>query len=365
MGGTPTNTSKPTAWKIATSTKDSWQMLLDACINAKKSIYFEQFLFEPDDIGKQFIEIFIQKAREGVTVKLILDSAYSWGLGQSSYVNKMLEAGVKLKFFNWLFPFSKHNKKLFYFRNHRRLIIIDRETMYTGGVCINKRMENWRETHMRIEGPVVDQALAVFDQTWKRVYRKRTLQLGVQYKSGIGGFSYITQSPLPAGHHLYNRLIDAVRNAKREIYLTTPYFLPDSRLQRVLILAKKRGVDVRILLPKDSNTVLADLGSHTYYHRLLSKGIRIFQYENMIHAKTGIIDNDWAMLGTLNLDNISLKYNFESAIISTEPLFVDELREIFLNDLKNCREVTLEEWNNRSLWQQLLELCVWPIRKFL
>jgi cardiolipin synthase len=324
----------PTVWSFTTSTKEAWQTILKTCEQAKESIYIEQFLFTPDQVGQQFIELFIKKAKEGVHVKLIVDSVGSFGLGRSLYLDAMQEAGVKIKFFNWMLPFSKNSRTLWYFRNHRRLVIVDRTVMITGGTCIGKRMEDWRETQIKIEGPVVQQAVKVFDQTWKKVYKKHTHSLGTQYKSGIDGFSYITQAPLLHERHIYYRLIDAIRQAQKCVYLTSPYFLPDHRLQRVLVLAAKRGVDVRVLIPATGDHKIVQTGSESYFEYLLNKGVKIFRYTpTMIHAKTTLVDDDWAMVGTMNLDNVSLRYNFESAVITTNPLCVDELREHFINDL--------------------------------
>ena len=356
----------PTTWKITTTTEEAWQQLLKTISEARESIYIEQFLFFPDAIGQQFIELLVKKAKEGVHVKLIVDSVGSFPLGRSEYLDVMHQAGVKVKFFNWMLPFSKNSKKLLYFRNHRRLTIVDRQIMITGGTCISKNMEHWRDTQIRLEGPVVQQAVHVFDRTWKKVYKKHTLNLGTQYKSGIDSFSYITQAPFLAEKHLYHRLIDAIRQARKHIYLTTPYFLPDNKLQRVLILAVKRGVDVRVLIPEKSNHPIVDIGSHSYFEYLLNKGLRIVRYKpSMIHAKTVTIDDEWAMVGTLNLDNVSLKYNFESAVITTNRLCAAELREIFVKDLRSSSEVRLHDWKNRSNIQKFKEGLVWPIRKFL
>lgn len=356
---------RPTAWKLTSTTEDAWRMMLKTIESAKESIYMEQFLFEPDSAGQEFLKLFIKKAQEGVTVKLIFDSMYSLGLSQSLYLDALQEAGVKVKFFNWLLPFSKHNKKVLYFRNHRRLIVVDREIMITGGTCISNTMKEWRETCIRVEGPVADQAAFVFDKTWKHVYQRRSLKLGDQYKTGLDGFSYITHAPYIGERHVYHRLIDAIRSARKYIYITTPYFLPDRRLERVLILAKKRGVDVRILIPKNSNHRLVNYASHTYFYKILSKNIPIYRHNIMVHAKTTCIDDEWGMVGTMNLDNISLRYNFESALIITEPLCVTELREQFIKDLKESDELTLKDWENRSLFQKLKEILIWPIRKLL
>lgn len=354
-----------TRWHITTTTQEAWQAMRKMCESAQESIYMEQFLFEPDQYGKEFLDIFIKKAQEGVTVKLMFDSMYSRGLGQSLYIDALHDAGVKVKFFNWMLPFSKYNKKLLYFRNHRRLLIVDRKTMFTGGVCIHKKMVDWRETCIKITGSVVDQASSVFDRSWKKVYKKHSLRLGTQYKTGLDGFSYITQAPLIGERYVYRRFIDAIRQADKKINITTPYFLPDRRLERVLLLAVKRGVEVNILIPKVSNHPLVDTGSHTFFHKLLSKGIHIYRYEKMIHAKTAVIDDEWSMIGTMNLDNISLRYNFESAIISTNKICAQELDQIFIKDLKNADKLTLFHWENRSSISKFKELLVWPIRKFL
>lgn len=356
----------PTVWSFTTSTQEAWQSIMKTCEDAQESIYIEQFLFTPDQIGQQFIELFIKKAKAGVHVKIIVDSVGSFGLGRSMYLDAMEEAGVKVKFFNWMLPFSKNSRTLWYFRNHRRLFIIDRSIMITGGTCIGKRMEDWRETQIKIEGPVVQQAVKVFDQTWKKVYKKHTRSLGTQYKSGIDGFSYITHAPLLGERHVYHRLIDAIRQSKKYVYLTSPYFLPDHRLQRVLVLAVRRGVDVRILMPAVGDHKIVDLGADTYFEFLLSKGVKIFRYmPTMIHAKTAVVDNDWAMVGTMNLDNVSLRYNFESAVVITNPFCVDELKGHFMQDLKVSKEMDLEEWKTRPLFRKFKELLVWPIRKFL
>ncbi|MCF7865453.1 MAG: hypothetical protein K9M11_03035 [Candidatus Pacebacteria bacterium] len=359
-------TDEHTLWSFTTSTQEAWHVILKTCEQATESLYVEQFLFTPDQIGQQFIELFIKKAKEGVHVKLIVDSAGSFALGRSLYLDAMEEAGVKVKFFNWMLPFSKNSKTLWYFRNHRRLIIADRTTMITGGTCIGKRMEDWRDTQIKIEGPVVQQAVKVFDQTWKKVYKKHTQSLGTQYKSGIDGFSYITHAPLLGERHVYHRLIDAIRQAKKCVYLTTPYFAPDHRLQRVLVLATRRGVDVKIIIPAVGDHKIVELASNTYFEFLLSKGIQIFRYKpSMIHAKTAVIDDDWATVGTMNLDSVSLRYNFESAVVITNPLCVDELKDHFVQDLKVSEEIDLQEWKARPQFQKFKEMLVWPIRKFL
>jgi cardiolipin synthase len=354
-----------TTWKIYTETSAIVEAITKACEEAKTSIYIEQFLFTPDSSNQKLLEILIQKAKNGVFVRCIFDSLGSRHLVQSQYVDELIKAGVKIKFFNWILPFSKHNKSIWYFRNHRRLIIIDKKIMFTGGVCFGKRMETWRDTHVKIEGAVVEQGLKTFESTWKKVYKQHTVELGHQTKTGLDGFSYITQAPLPTKRYLYHQCIDAIKQAKTEILLTTPYFLPDNKLVHALLRAKKRGVTVQILIPQKSDHPLVDLASTTYFHHLLEKGIEIYRYPDMIHAKTAVIDSDWSMVGTLNLDNISLRYNFECALVSISSIFTKELKDIFLDDIQKATKLEIEVWNKRPLTKKILEILVWPIRKFL
>ncbi len=354
----------PTTWKFYTTTHHAWEAMLSSILKAEKTIDFEQFNIAPDNIGRQFIEALIQRAQAGVKVRLLVDAMGSVGLGQSMYLEAMERAGIEVHFFNWIFPFSRGNKRTWYFRDHRRTLIIDKKIFFTGGVCIGDPMKYWRETTIEMTGDIITQAQAPFERMWRQAHKK-TLRMGDRAKINLEGFSFLTQAPLPRQRYLYRRLIEAIRQSQRYVYLTTPYFLPDNRLLRVLILARKRGVNVRILIPNNSDHPVVDRGSHTYFHKVLSSGIRIHRYRDMIHTKTAVIDGDWAMVGTLNLDNISLRYNFESGIVALNHHFATEIGGHFTNDLQHADELTLEMWQRRSYFSQFLEILVWPIRKFL
>ncbi len=352
-------------WQLYTTNKAVLESLYKDIENAQESIYLETFILNHDSVGEPFLELLCKKAQEGVHVRVLVDSMGSLGLGSSVYLQKFKEAGVHIRFFNWLLPFSKHNKKLWYFRNHRRIAIIDKSTLYTGGFCFGKRMESWRDTSIRIQGAVVEQARVVADKTWKKVYKKRYVNLGREWRTNVDGFSFVTQAPLIGERYLYHQFIDAIRQAKKYIYITTPYFIPDHRLYRVLKIAKKRGVDVRILLPKRGDHRIVDHAAHTYFHSFLSKNVEIVQYPEMIHAKTAVIDDEWAMIGTLNMDNVSLRYNFECAVVTSNTDCVKELKSIYLKDLGISHTISLTEWENRPLLERLKDWIVWPIRKLL
>jgi cardiolipin synthase len=344
-------------------TKDIWTVMLDAIRNAKKTIWFEQYLIGGDDVAIPFHELLCQKAQEGVEVKCIFDALGSFYLGRSPYLEKLTRAGVGVQFFNWLRPFAHHNQKFLYFRNHRRLLIIDGETAFTGGVCIGNRMALWQETAVEATGPVVEQMKEVFLQDWYQAQKIKRRKK--RLPSGGEGFYFFTSTPLPRQRMLYHRLINAIRQAKLYIYLNTPYFLPDFRLGHALTEAAKRGVDVRVLVPFKTDQSWVDRGSHTYYDHLLLHGVKIYRAPFMVHDKTAVIDDVWATVGSLNLDNVSLRYNLEANLVSTDSRFALEIKANFLHDLEKTKELTLSEWRKRSYLEQWWELLVWPIRKLL
>ena len=187
------------------------------------------------------------------------------------------------------------------------------------------------------------------------------------------GFNYITNSPRPRQRFLYYRLIEAIQTAEKSIYITTPYFAPTHKLLRVLRLAGLRGVDVRILLPQKSDHPIVDLCGRSYFSTLLRTGIKVFLYngENesgqgrMIHNKTVAIDGTWATIGTLNMDTISLLYNYEGNIVSTNQDFIQEVVWHFEKDISESTQVDQATWNKRFFIKKVLEMGSRIMRKFL
>jgi cardiolipin synthase A/B len=343
--------------------EEIWKEMLEECQKAEKTIYFEQYLLYPDQRGLEFLNLLSQKAKEGLDVRCIFDALGSFTLGRSKYVEEMHNAGVKILFFNWLRPFSPHNQKFLYFRNHRRLLIIDDRTAFTGGICVGEDKKGWIDTQAQVEGPVVSNMKEVFMMDWFRATRRKFRRKRIPIIEG--DFMYVTSTPLPRRRYLYYQFIEAINQAKYSINLITPYFLPDHKLTRSLIKAARRGVSVRLLIPLNSNHPIVNIGSQTYFEYFLMNGIEIYRHPEMLHSKTAAIDDSWATVGSLNLDNISLRYNLEANLISKDTFFTSELNNIFWKELANSKKLALEEWRKRPFLDQVLEILVWPIRKLL
>ncbi len=369
---TPSNAGKlPISDKISLmklyrETEEIWGVLLSAFEKAEKTILFEQYLMENDSISERFVNVLTQKAKSGVEVRCLFDAVGSFFLANSPLATRLTESGVKLEFFNWLSPFapSSNHRSFWYFRNHRRNIIIDYKIAFTGSICVGEEMKDWIETEIEIDNPItISRMVRVFNADWQ-LARKDIRRRSKKIPIGSDGLNFITNSPIPSRHFLYKELIKAIQRADHFAYLTTPYFIPDNRLIKSLRAAVRRGVDVRLIIPLETNHYLVDRGSHTYFEECLKVGIKIYRHGKFIHSKTAVIDG-WATVGSMNLDMISLWYNFEGNICGDNQELVSLLKKGFLEDMNHSIELTLDEWLKRPLKKKLLEALIWPFRKLL
>ncbi len=358
--------ARETSWKFYTSSAEAWDAMLRDLHDAKETIDLEQYIFVGDVVGNKFLEVCKRKAREGVHVRIFCDEIGSFGLSRSDEIESLKEAGVKIRFFNPIMPWNAGAESLWYFRDHRKLLVIDRKIGFTGGACLAEEMRNWRESHVRIEGHVVKEMSHAFNTMWNKEYKKPFFYFQKKKKNVVEPFSYITNSPLPRKRFMYHELVRILKSAKHYIYLTTPYFLPDHRITRLLkAAARRKKVEVRLLVPEHPNHLLVDIGARTFFDEMLRSGVKIFLYKSMIHGKTGVVDGNWSTIGSLNLDNVSLRYNFEANLVSTDTNFAFELEKQFMTDLGSAKELTLSEWRARPFIQKVVEALVWPIRKLL
>ena len=333
------------------------------------------FIFEDDEVGKRFSDLLIRKSAEGVQVNLIYDSFGSMNT-PVAFFQRLRDAGVLVLEFNPVNPVKVLEGKdwSLIHRDHRKILVVDGATAFTGGVNISdvysgssvgrshgggKKDEPWRDTHVRIEGPAAARLQSLFMKTWER--QKGPTLPGRSY------FPYVKQ----AGNTLVrvvdnlpgemNRLIfmmymSAITHAESSIYLTTPYFVPDSQLLKALADAAARGVDVKILLPGFTDSALVYYASRHYHTRLLKAGVKLYERRGgMLHAKTAVIDNVWSTVGSSNLDTLSFLTNDEANAVILGRDFADAMQAMFERDLKESDQITLEEWEKRPLDNHLKE----------
>ncbi len=352
-------------FKFYTWTRDTWEAMLQALRGAQTSIDIEHYIFLPDELGERFLEVIRERARAGVKVRLHLDTVGSYGMYNSQIPDELRQLGVEIKFFNVVSPWRIHNFTSWFFRDHNKIFLIDKKVAFLGGTGLQHNMATWRDTNAAIRGGVVEEVAATFEEMWnmrekhffKRIMKVRARTLKKYFISNIPYFKK---------RFLYYAFIKAIRNARGRVWLTTPYFVPDYKFMKELRRAAKRGVDVKIIVPKVLDVYLVGTAANSFVQGLLIHGVKIYKYEKAIlHAKTAVVDGGWATFGSFNLDSISFDYNFEGNVVMGEGEITEELARHFEEDLKDSREIKLEEWKRRPFINKLEEFLIIPIRGFL
>ena len=336
-------------------------MLADIAL-AQSAIRLESYLFADDEIGSQFIDALGRVSHSGIAAMLRLDAVGSWGGLRRSSVASLVHDGVMLR---WSRAWSWRHPWVLLGRNHRKLLIVDDRVAYLGGFNIHRDSSRrvvgegrWRDTHVRIAGPLVQDAIAVFD---------RYMRLGRLWEPRTTRGSYLLPNRTAhCRHRLRCAFTDRFRSARERVWLTTPYFVPDRHSQRRLCEAAQRGVDVRLLVPGKNDVAIAQWASRAAYSHLLAAGVRIFEYQpRVLHAKTALVDRDWGTVGTANFDYRSFFVNDELNLFSDDALFNAELAAQFERDLSVSREVTAEPWRHRRWRAPIAEAIGWWARRWL
>jgi len=345
---------------------ETFTAMLSLCTAAQKSIELEQYIFSNDEIGKKFVEVLRERAWAGVKIRILCDTVGSWSLYTSDLPKLMEKDGIEIRFVNPVGPWRMNSFFSWFFRDHRKILIIDKKIGITGGTGIRDDMHTWRDTNVEVHGTIVHEMSVAFEEMWERTANKDLVSRIQRARQYTRGFQFITSAPYLKKRFLYYSVMDALRNTKKYAFITTPYFIPDRRLVRILKLAVKRGIDVRVLVPSKGVEPFVDRASRSHYEPLLKAGVRIFEYHScFLHAKSIVIDDEWSSVGSFNLDSLSFIYNYEANIVSTDEAFIHSLKGHFLTDLNSTNEIHYKEWVSRPRIQKLRELAVMPIRGFL
>ena len=349
--------------------RETWQNMLAEIKSARFSIDLEQYIFSNDNTSRQFIEVLIGRAKTGVKIRMLCDTVGSWYFYNSPIMRNAVEAGIEIRFFNIVSPWQIGSISNWFFRDHRKILVVDDLVGFTGGIGILDEMENWRDTNVKVSGPIVGEMRLAFEEMWEQSVNNDLISRIKKSAHLHRGSDFLTNAPYWKKHFLYKNIIAAIRGANSYIYLTTPYFVPTAKFRKALEKAKKRGVDVRILVPNSVNEIFVQRASQSHYEELLRSGVKIYHYtgrgSEFLHAKTGAIDDRWATVGSFNLDSLSFLFNYEANIVSTEKTFVETIKNHFLEDIKFAKEITLSEWQQRSFLNKILETIVTPFRRFL
>jgi cardiolipin synthase len=348
--------------------EEKFAALLAALNKAQKFIHLEYYIFEDDNIGNTIIDILIARALEGVTVRFIYDDFGSHGLSNAA-INRMQAVGIQIHPFLKIHFFLLANR--LNYRNHRKICIIDGTLGFIGGINVSDKYINtsntqalyWRDTHLLLEGNAVLSLQYHFIANWNFCaddtlepnthyfpFDTRTIEDDVQPVQIVaGGPDYLRSS-------IMLTFFTAIVNAKERIYITTPYFIPNSSINDALKKAALSGKDVQLLVPGISDSYLVNAATRSYFYDLLECGVRIFLYQKgFIHAKTMLVDDNFSMVGTANLDARSFDLNFEINAVVYGNDTCTTLAEQFILDCEDSEEIDFYAWANRSWWRELID----------
>ena len=339
-------------WRLFNCSGDTWDAMFDDCKAARVSIEFEQYILENDAQGQRFMRLFIEKAQEGLKVFLICDRFGSAFLTRSPLVRELRHAGGKLHFYNHFTRLTAWMPWRWFPRTHVKTLLIDSRIAYIGGVCIAERMRDWRDTHIRLMGPVVAQVRHAFNEIENKIMRRR-LRMQSAPPLRDDTFVYLYNKPLSQRRRIYRELLAAVHASERYIYITSAYFIPNRRFMKAMAEAVARGVDMRVLVPVRSDVRLADWVCLSHMRDFFAAGIRIYHYHaHILHSKTAIADDQWATIGSTNFDMLSFFHNREGNIMTTQQEVVLALKEHFTHDLQHSEEMTPDIYGRIAWWKK-------------
>lgn len=352
--------------EIFTTGEDKFTALKKDLREARRSIYLQYYIFLDDTLGHEIAEILMRKAREGVDVKVIYDHVGSFSV-RNKFFKMMNRAGVETHpFFKVTFPQFANRVN---WRNHRKIVIIDERIGYIGGMNIADRYVKsaskgwgWRDTHFRVEGDIVESLLFSFVVDWNFRNQEHPMRYPktpeVDFTNTVG-MQLVTSGPLSQWDNLALCFLKAISSATRSIYIQTPYFLPTDALRHALEAAALSKIDVRIMIPRRSDSRMLQFASFSYVTQCLKAGIKVYLYNpGMLHAKGMIIDDNIVTAGSTNFDFRSFENNFECNLFIYDKEINSRMREIFFRDMGQCTKLTYATWHTRPVLQRTMESIV-------
>jgi len=341
-------------------------VMTNAIRQAQKTVNLETYIFQPDEAGRQFADAMIEASQRGVEVRLLIDA---WGSRLGDLQDRLEKAGVKWRKYRplRLFSFYKVGK-----RTHRKILVVDGKIAFTGGLGISQKWlgnarnsKEWRDTQVRVTGPVVDQMQAIFAEDW--TYTTGEILAGDKfYAKNDGPRGSVQAQAIKASRGDASSLAKmfyyvAIQSAAKSIHIQNAYFLPDKQVRNALVAAVARGVDVKVMVPgRHIDLPMVRFASWLHYGDMLKGGVKIYEYKNtMLHNKTMVVDGVFSTIGSINFDTRSMNRNAEESLAFYDRPFAQKMEEMFQEDKKRCEEITYRVWDHRGAGKRLAELVFW------
>lgn len=353
--------------------------MLAAVLAAEREVLLEMYWLDSTPTGRTFVAGLTEAAQRGVRVCVLYDSIGSLTADRAMY-GPLLDAGGKVIEFNPIAPWRRR----FMFervsrRDHRKILVVDGRTGFIGGLNIGQPWaphseggEGWRDDVARVDGPSVERLRAMFFDTWTSQGGAlpdpaETLSIDpIEEAAGAGNVRFLGHNSWASRRAIRTAYLSRIRRAKRRIFVMNPYFVPDPAVRRGLERAAERGVDVRVVVPRTSDVPAVLYAGHALYEGMMRAGVHVHEWvQGILHAKTALVD-DWATVGSYNLDYRSLRYNLEANLASVDPDFVAAVERSFREDLAiDCEEIDPAVWARRGWFARLRSWAFYLGRKLL
>jgi len=341
--------------------------------SAQRTITYAQYYYEDGPVAREVAEALAERCRAGVGGNVLLDAFGSLNI-PTEYLDLMQRSGCHVA---WFRPLKHYIFRRYYKRNHRRILVVDGRLGHTGGAGVSAKWmgngrtaDHWRDTDVRVEGPVVEYMQAAFAENWLEAtgmvlggeaYFPRPIPARGETYAQIA-----RSSPSNGSAAMYTTLLLALSGARHSVLVTNPYFVLDDTMREALLSTVGRGVRVAVLVPGTIDHNLVRQASRAEFGALLKAGVEIYEYSPaLLHAKTMVIDDVWATVGSTNLDNLSFAFNDEMNLIVYDRAFARELSRVFAGDIALSKRITLQAWKDRGFKARFLEVLALPIRDVL
>ena len=350
----------------------TYAAMFEAIRGAKDNINLETFILEDDEIGRKFTELLLRKQAEGVQVNIIYDSMGSFTTSEA-FFKHLRDGGIHVVEFNPISPLKGHLKWLMINPDHRKILIIDGKIAISGGVNISnvysgrlsvrKKVKGellpWRDTDVQVEGPAVAEFQKLFLDTWSKQEGPKLSEPNYYPKMKEDGNTLVRvvgSTPGSDNRITFIVYVAAITFAEHSIHLTNAYFVPDKQILKAFTDAAGRGVDVKIILPANTDFQLVLNAARHNYSELLKEGVKIYERRNVVlHAKTAVIDGVWSTVGSTNLDSLSLLSDDEVNAVVLSREFAEEMERTFASDLAQSDQIQWDKWEKRPLSQKIKE----------
>jgi cardiolipin synthase len=347
---------------------------LAAIAAARERISLEMYIFNDDTVGRRFGDALAAAAARGVTVRLLYDFI---GCRDASpgFFQRLRQAGVRVVVYH-RYHFWRPRFWALFRRNHRKTLVCDGQVAFTGGLNIadewlplSEGGGGWKDAVVEVRGPAVAALESVFLETWNRRSSRRfrldPVGLPRPSREGAAAVAVVANTELRERFAIRRAALHAVRESRRRIVLANPYFVPDRGVLRALCQAAERGVDVRLLVPEESDSRTLDYAARATFAPLLRAGVRIFQNKAVVHSKALAVDDDFVSVGSYNLDHRSLAYNLEVVVNALDPTLNAAVAGMLLEDMAEGEEILRDHFEDRSIYARLLERLAYSLRKWL